>query len=181
MENGSDDTTKADSSAGEVTPPTEYIKFVRAYLRDGQQKQAYAVLLQAIVDYPGNALILSYYGWLQAILDKKYQSGITACKKAFVVFKASDAQTARLVYPVLYLNLARACVAARRKKEAVEALNKGLSHDRHNVEIKKEFLLLGIRKKPPVPFLSRSHPINRLIGIIFKGSGDRQSQSRRSM
>ncbi len=151
-------------------PAAEYIKVARAHLRNGQQKKAYGILLQAMDVHPGHPVILSYCGWLQAIIDKKHQSGIAACRRAFVAFKSSDPHTAGIVYPILYLNLGRAFLAAGRKKEAVESFNKGLKHDRSHYELKKEMKLLGTRKKPLVPFLSRSNPINRCAGKMLHDS-----------
>ena len=147
--------------------PADCIKAVRGLLRDGEGKKAYALLLQAVIHFPEHALILSYYGCLQAIVDKKYRSGIESCRKALAIFKAADIYTAGIVYPILYLNLGRACVAAGRKKDAIEALSKGLKYDKSHRELNKELLLLGVRKKPVVPFLSRSNPLNKYIGIIL--------------
>lgn len=160
----------AGDEGGEVLRPQEYIKAARTHLQQSEQKKAYGVLVQAVLHYPDNALILSYYGCLQAIVDKKYRSGIEHCRKGLALFKAGDAYTAGLVYPILYLNLGRAYVAARRKKDAIEALNKGLHYDKGNRVLKKELLLLGVRKKPVVPFLSRSNPINKYIGIVLHGA-----------
>lgn len=176
--------SKAEGSMGtsDALPPGEYVKAARAHIRNGQRKQAYSILLQAMAFYPDHAVILSYCGWLQAIVDKKYKSGIAVCRRAFVAFKSSDPHTAGIVYPILYLNLGRAFLAAGMKKEAVENFNKGLKHDRSHVELKKEMQLLGTRKSPPVPFLSRSNPINKYVGkLIDSTSPGAQPQSRRSL
>jgi tetratricopeptide (TPR) repeat protein len=149
--------------------PMVFIKTVRGYLRNGEPKKAYALLLQAMILHPDNALILSYYGCLQSIVDKKYRSGIEACRKALIIFKAEDTYTAGIIYPILYLNLGRAYIAAGRKKEAIDALSKGLKYDRGNRDLKKDLLLLGIRNKPVVPFLARSNPINKYIGMLLYG------------
>jgi tetratricopeptide (TPR) repeat protein len=183
-QNGSDERSKAEGSQGaaSVKPPAEYVKAARAHLRNGQRKQAYSILLQAMALYPGHAVILSYCGWLQAIVDKKYQSGIATCRKAFVAFKASDPHTAGIVYPILYLNLGRAFLAAGKKKVAIENFNQGLKHDRSHIELRKEMQLLGSRKKPLMPFLSRSNPINKYMGILLHETSQRsQPQSRRNI
>ena len=107
-------------------------------------------------------------------MDKRYQSGLAACRKAFVLFKTSDPGAAGRVYPVLYVNLGRTLLLAGRKKEAVDNFQKGLNYDRANVELKKEMQALGIRKQPPLPFLSRSNPVNRLIGKLLHGNSPSQ-------
>lgn len=169
MKTDDDERSKEGSpeAASSVTPPAEYVKRARAYLRNGQRKQAYSVLLEASDLYPDHPVILSYCGWLQAVIDKKYKSGIFACRKAFVVFKSTNSHTMGVVYPILYLNLGRTFLAAGMKKEAVENFKKGLKHDRYHSELKKEMQLLGTRGKPPVPFLSRSNPLNKYIGKML--------------
>lgn len=151
---------------GRVKSPAEYIREMRGYLRYGQQKQAYAVILQAVALYPSHPLVLSYYGMLQALVDRKFYSGIAACTRAFVGFRSADRRNAEQIYPLFYLNLGRACLAAGKKKEAVENFNKGLKHDPYHAELRKEMQRLGVRKKPVVPYLSRSNPLNRLLGIL---------------
>ncbi len=151
----------------EVMPAAEYLKSARAHLRSGRRKDAYGILLQASAIYPKQPIILSYCGWLQAIVDKKHKSGLAACKKAFVLFKTSDRDLAGRVYPILYLNLGRTLLASGNKKEAVENFQKGLQYDRGNLELKKEMQRLGTRKSPPIAFLSRSNPLNLLIGKLF--------------
>jgi tetratricopeptide (TPR) repeat protein len=155
---------------GKTADPIDYIKAARARLREGNHREAYGVLQQAIADYPENALILSYFGCLQAIVDRKYRSGIDACRRALALFKAPDKYSIGVIYPILYLNLGRACLAAGRKQEAIEAFIKGLKYDRSHRELKKELVLLGIRKQPVVPFLSRSNPINKYIGMLLHSS-----------
>ncbi len=153
-----------------TAPPAEYIKAVRAHLRSGEQKLAYSLLLQAADHYPDNPLILSYYGWLAAIIDKKHKTSIATCRKAFVVFKSTNPRIMGAVYPVLYLNLGRALLAAGRRREAVESFANGLKHDRSHGDLKKEMQRVGIRKQPLVSFLSRSNPINKYIGKMIHAS-----------
>ncbi len=151
----------------EEMPAVEYLKTARAHLRSGRRKEAYRILLQASAIYPSQPLILSYCGWLQAVVDKKYKSGLAACRKAFVLFKTSDPELAARVYPIIFLNLGRTFLATGRKKDAVENFQKGLQYDRGNAELKKELQLLGTRKNPPIAFFSRSNILNLIIGKLF--------------
>jgi len=155
---------------GMPVSPADFIRTAREYLQAGEQKRAYEILLRAVLHHPEHPLILSYYGCLQAIVDRKYRSGIESCRKGLQRFKPPDAYSAGIVYPILYLNLGRACVAAGRKKDAIDALHKGLKYDKGNREIKKELQLLGVRMNPVVPFLSRSNPINKYIGLVLHGA-----------
>jgi hypothetical protein len=169
-----------EKSAEQTMPPGEFIKAVRARLRNGEQKQAYRILLHASGLYPDHPLIVSYLGWLQSVIDKKFISGIASCRKAFVLFKSVNPETMKAVYPVLYLNLGRAFLLAGKKKEAVENFIKGLGHDRVNIELKKEMQLLGIRKAPLVPFLPRTNPINKYVGMLLRpaAAGSRPQPTR---
>lgn len=150
--------------------PAHFIGAARKYLQAGEQKRAYEILVRAVLHHPEHPLILSYYGCLRAIVDRKYRSGIESCRRGLQRFKPQDAYSAGIVYPILYLNLGRACVAAGRKKDAIDALHKGLRYDKGNRELKKELQLLGVRMNPVVPFLSRSNPINKYIGLVLHGS-----------
>lgn len=152
----------------EESKPSDYLRAVRANLRSGKHKDAYSLLLQATVRFPEEPLVLSYYGCLQAIVDKKYRSGVDNCKRAILLLKNQGSFNEEVLYPVVYLNLGRAFVAAGKKKDAIDALKKGLKFDSGNSELKKELQGLGMRKQPPVTFLDRSNPINKYIGMILK-------------
>jgi tetratricopeptide (TPR) repeat protein len=147
--------------------PADYLRAVKAHLRSGKQKEAFRVLQQASVMYPDDPVILSYYGCLQALVDKKYRSGVDTCKKAIVLLKKKRSSGEEVLYPVFYLNLGRAYVAAGKRKEAIEAFEKGLQYDYGNNDLKKELRSMGTRKRPLVPFLDRSNPINKYIGMIL--------------
>ena len=151
----------------DAVPAAEYLKAARAHLRSNKNKEAYSVLLQASTIYPDHPIILSYRGWLQALIDKKYKSGLATCRRAFVLFKTDDPDLAGKVYPVLFLNLGKTFLLLDRRKDAVENFRKGLQYDRGNQELKKELQLLGQRKQPPISFLSRSNFLNLLIGKLF--------------
>jgi tetratricopeptide (TPR) repeat protein len=157
----------------DVRPAAEYLKAARVHLRSGRRKEAYSILLQAGTIYPSQPLILSYCGWLQAVVDKKYKSGLAACRKALVLFKTSDPELAARVYPIIFLNLGKTFLVTGRKKDAVENFQKGLKYDRSNAELKKEMKLLGMRKKPPIAFLSRSNILNLIIGKLVHANPQR--------
>jgi tetratricopeptide (TPR) repeat protein len=151
----------------EEIKPSDYLRAVRTQLRNGKQKEAYGLLLQATVQYPEDPLILSYFGCLQALVDKKSRSGVENCKRAILLLKKQQSFSEEVLYPVFYLNLGRAYVAAGKKKDAIDSYKKGLRYDGGNSELKKELLGLGARKLPPVPFLDRSNPINKYLGLLL--------------
>jgi len=101
-------------------------------------------------------------------VDKKYRSGVESCKRALALFEDKGSSGEHVLYPVLYLNLGRSYLAAGKKKDAINAFNKGLQHDKGNSDLRKELRGLGMRKKPPVSFLDRANPINKYIGMVLQ-------------
>ena len=160
--------------------PADYLRAVKTQLRTGKQKEAFVVLQQAAVHFPNDPLIISYLGCFQSVVDRKYRTGVENCKKAFVLLKKQDSLDKEMLYPLFYLNLGRAFVAASKKKDAIEAFTSGLKYDSSNNDLLKELRSLGSRKKPPVPFLDRSNPINKYIGMLLHpNSVSAQKQKRR--
>jgi tetratricopeptide (TPR) repeat protein len=155
----------------EELQPIDYIRVVNFHLTRGNQQEAYAVLKQAAVFYPDDPFILSYYGSLQASVDKKYRSGIENCTRAIALYKkralAGDVER----YAVLYLNLGRVYLAAEKKQDAISAFKKGLQYDHKYTAIMKKLQKLGARGRPAVSFLDRSNPINKFLGIILHNEG----------
>lgn len=147
--------------------PGEYIRTVKTFLRNGKQRDAFRVLQQAVVFFPDDAYILSYYGLLQALVDRKYRVGVETCKKALTLLKGASVSGEDVIFPMLYLNLGRAFLAAGKKKDAIESFQRGLKYDSRNSDLLKELRALGTRKKPPLSFLDRSNPINIYIGKIM--------------
>lgn len=147
--------------------PGDYLRAVRSHLRNNRDKDAYALLLQATIRFPEDPVILSYFGCMQSVVGKKFRSGIEICRRAIQLLKKQQTFSEEVLYPVFYLNLGRAYVAANKKKDAIESFKQGLLHDKGNSDLKKELLLLGVRKQPLVPFLDRSNPINKYIGLIL--------------
>jgi len=164
-ENGNENTPKEQEKA---LRPVEYIRIMNGYLMKGNKRSAYAVIQRALVMHPEDIFVLSYYGYLQAIMDKKYRSGVDNCTKAIVQLKKTASPSKEILYPLLYLNLGRAYLAAGKKKNAVVAFNQGLYHDPEYAAIQKELQKLGKRKRPAVSFLDRSNPVNKYLGKVLK-------------
>ncbi|MCK9418079.1 MAG: hypothetical protein M0R70_01720 [Nitrospirae bacterium] len=151
----------------EVARPGDYLRAVKTHLRKGDQKEAFILLQQAALEYPDDPFILSYYGCLQALVDRKYRAGVENCKKAISLIKQESSFGEEMLYPVFYLNLGRAYVAADKKDDALDTFRKGLKYDNSNRDILNELRILGRRKKALVPFLDRSNPINKYVGLIL--------------
>ena len=97
---------------------------------------------------PKDASGLSYFGMTLALMQKKFKVAID------LEFYNGDH----------YANLARVYIAAGNRKKALETLEQGLrlAHEHpYLIEVRKS---MGVRARPAVPFLDRSHPINVTLG-----------------
>ena len=144
----------------------ECMRSVRTCLRRGELREAHKLLLQAVANYPQSPYIMSYFGYLQAAFEKKYRSGVENCRKALSLEQQRALSEENDVPAELYLNLARAYIAAGRRKLALDSLEQGMRYDKKG-ELANELRSLGVRKRPPVPFLNRSNPINKYIGMML--------------
>lgn len=147
----------------------EYFDTVKKLLRSGNNRQALRILKEGFGEFPEDLFIMSYYGCLTAIVEKKFDKGIKLCQGAL---EKLGTATEKSVHAAFCLNLGRAYLAGGQKEQAIEAFNNGLTFDKKNRDLLWELKKLGTRKNPPVPFLSRGNPINKYIGMIrsrFKG------------
>jgi tetratricopeptide (TPR) repeat protein len=151
----------------EKKSPSSCLDEIQTFLQKKQYKKALKLLNIALELYPNEPLILSYCGCLEAILNKNYTHGIEICSKAIKLIKEKMPYGHEFYYPVLYLNLGRTYLASGNKKYAVEAFQKGLIFDDDNKDLLQEIKRLGLRRKPIVRFLPRSHPINKYIGVML--------------
>lgn len=98
---------------------------------------------------------LSFFGLCLALVRRQYKTAVDLCKRAIdLEFYNGDH----------YANLARVYLAAGQRRKAVETADQGLKlvpgHERLTA-LRGE---LGVRSRPAVPILDRSHPINVTIG-----------------
>ena len=148
--------------------PRDYIDETKTFLRKQSKKKAMAVLSEGYELYPDDPFILSYYGCLTSIVDKKHKDGIEACQRA--LDKLAQKFPIGLdisVKPLFYLNLCRAYLAGGEKRKAVNTLFKGMRFDTENGILHQELVKLGARRKPFFDFLKRSNLINKYIGLML--------------
>jgi tetratricopeptide (TPR) repeat protein len=152
--------------------PAAYLHETKELLAKGRRGEAYRLLQLAVVKYDEDPFLLSYFGYLTALLEGKYRNGIESCKLAIVLlekkFLRGTEDVEERLNAVLYLNLGKAYLAAGKKKDAVDTLQKGLHFDKQNKDLQKELEILGIRKYIPVPFLDRSNMINEFLGRLLR-------------
>lgn len=106
-------------------------------------------------ELPG--IFYSYLGYGIALRQKRVQEGLKLCRHAVRV---------QFYEPENYVNLTRTLLLAGERPAAVRAVLDGLKVDRNNEELLTLHRELGIRQLPVLPFLSRSNPLNQLLGKV---------------
>lgn len=106
-------------------------------------------------------LYLSYLGLITALAEKRYRNGATICEKAI---------KKEFYNPVFHLNLGKVYVAGGYKNKAIAAFYNGLKIDGEHDEIMAELKKMGLRRKPVIPFLTRTHVLNKYLGLLLHKS-----------
>jgi tetratricopeptide (TPR) repeat protein len=110
--------------------------------------------------------VLSNFGLTLVLVEGDRQRGIRFCEEAL---RRGLQTTESLV------NLARALVVTRNKEQAVRALRKAMELAPDDPRVTNEFVALGLRRPPPIPWLPRTFFLNKLIGkLTWKLSKRRQ-------
>ncbi len=100
---------------------------------------------------------LSYYGLSLSLAVGRTQEAIEMCERVLSV---------EFYNPDLYLNLARVYLSAGERRRAYRTLCQGLRLEAGHPGLIAEVRGMGIRRRPPIPFLSRSNPLNRVFARI---------------
>lgn len=148
---------------------SDYFEEVKELLRKGNAKSALNTLKISLEKFPGDPFLLSYYGCLIALVEGKTREGIQMCENAIKELNHSMPFGTEFFYPVFYLNLGRAHLKDQNKEAAISAFTEGLRHGPDNRDLLWELKKIGTRRKPLVPFLERSNPVNKYIGkLLYK-------------
>ncbi len=107
-----------------------------------------------------NSDYMSYYGMCKAIRGGQVGLGLDLCIRAIKKdFKRAE----------FYVNLGRVYLAAGNNKGATRVFKKGLQFEPGNSDLHKYLGGLGVRNRPVINVVERSNPINRMLGMIFRG------------
>lgn len=98
---------------------------------------------------------LSYYGLSLSLAVGRTNEAIEMCERVLSV---------EFYNPDLYLNLARVYLSAGEKRHAFQTLCQGLRLEQGHPGLIAEIRKMGLRRRPVLPFLDRSNPLNRLLG-----------------
>lgn len=102
-------------------------------------------------------VFFSTLGYGIARYQQRTEEGLKLCRHAVKL---------QFYEPENYLLLARTALLCENKAEAVKAVRGGLKVDFQNKELQALSAELGIRQLPVLPFLSRSNPLNQLLGKL---------------
>lgn len=148
----------------ENIPGNDLIELGRAYINEKNYKEAAHYLRKALLSFqedpnktPG--ILLSCYGFATAIGEKNIKDGLAFCKKGLL--RKDPA-------PESYLYLSELLLMVREKAEAYRILEEGLKIFKGDLKMSERIRKFGVRKKPLVPVLGRSHPINKVLGKIIR-------------
>lgn len=131
----------------------------KRYLKEDNIDKALRAFEKAYREDKEDAEHMSYYGLCKALRSGEIGFGLDLCTEA-IKKEFSRAE--------FYLNLGKIYLAAGNKKVAIKVFQKGLKYEPENEELNKYLIELGFRKRPIVPILERSNPINKYLGIIFR-------------
>jgi Flp pilus assembly protein TadD len=115
-----------------------------------------------------HATYLSYKGLCQCLTRSGVHAGLQGCRRATELDPWN---------PDIWWNLGRVSLIVGRRAHAHHALLEGIRLQPGHPGILRDLRRMGIRRIPPMPFLTRSHPVNILLGRI--GSLFRLPASRR--
>ncbi len=153
------DILTADNLGAYVQKACELIKIKRF-------NDALLLLREVRTFHPEEPYLMSIDGYLTALVEKRYRDGVILCQEALRRYEKISVAGREFFLPFFYLNIAKTYLLLNNKRLAVENLFKILKIDNENLEALKELANLGIRKRPVIPFLKRSNPLNKYLGIL---------------
>ena len=119
-------------------------------------RKALDYLLRSLQIAPGNALYLSYFGFCLAQVSRDYDRAIKHCKQAV---------NAAPTDPVPYVNLGKVYRLRGDNASAYDVFQRAWTIDKRHPSTATELTRMGIRRRPFLPFLSRSNWFNRYLGM----------------
>ena len=135
----------------DATKDEEYLKALTLFL------DVYGTDAAPPIKSPKDAIGLSYFAVCLAMVHRKFKEAVELCKRAIdLEFYNGDH----------YANLARVYIAGNNRKKALETLESGLRVAPENEALRALRKEMGVRARPAVPFLDRSHPINVSLGQV---------------
>ncbi len=129
--------------------------------RKGNWKEGVRILARVAegdrdgVELPGQ--FYSYLGYGIALVDNNIKEGLALCQHAI---------KKEFYHPDNYANLTRTYLLSGRRRGAHKALRRGLRVAPRHPGLRQIQREMGVRRRPPIPFLPRSHSVNRFLGQL---------------
>ncbi len=103
------------------------------------------------------ARFYSYLGHAMARVQGRRKEGLSLCQHAIRLefYRGEN-----------YFNLAQVYLLGGHRSAAVKAVHQGLARDRNNRSLVRLARELGVRRRPVLPFLSRTNRFNILLGKL---------------
>lgn len=111
------------------------------------------------------ALAFGYFGYGLARYQRKAREGFKLCQRGVKL---------EFYQPEGFVLLARSALLTGDRSSASEAVSQGLALDDENTALLELQRQLGERRPPVLGFLSRRHPVNRLLGSLRHGLSGRR-------
>ncbi len=118
---------------------------------------AHAAFERAHRRAPRDPVHMSWYGLTLVLVEKNSNLGLVLVDQALRLAGPD---------PDLLLNSARVHLALNQRDRAVRAISRGLELWPEDPRLLAARDALGTRSAPAIPFLSRSNPLNRLLGRL---------------
>lgn len=151
-----DENENAESAAPPVTPLDALEEGKRRFF-DRDLEGAHSAFERAWRRANADPRVMSWYGVTLVMVERNSNLGVSYCDEAL---RAAGPDVE------LYLNQARAHLALGQRERAVRALHRGLEQFPAHPVLLAAKELMGWRRRPVIPFLSRSNPINRWLGKL---------------
>jgi len=133
------------------------IQLAMAFFQKKEYKKTLSTLRPVEIWADHYPLMQALLGASKAIVLGEVNSGIKSCmdavKQAFYVAE-------------LYFVLSVALLRAGHRAKAYTVVKRGLRIDPDSKPLKQLLNEMGLRRRPMLPFLARSHPANRFLGIM---------------
>lgn len=107
----------------------------------------------------GDPVVMSWYGLALVFAGSDRLRGVALCEAAVRAAGTSPGAD-------LWCNVGRAYLVVGYRAQAVDALRRGAAVDPDHPGIQAALQGLGIRRPPIFPFLKRSNPINKYLGML---------------
>lgn len=151
-----------DSQDAKVLPDEELVRRGREALKQRRFAAARELLSEycrrlGTKGHPISPIVLANYA-LSLGHTQRLKEGIEVAMRAVSQARRN---------PEVALCLARLYVLARQRRRAVEELERALRISPRNRDLVRLRMELGVRRSPPIPFLSRASAVNVRIGRVL--------------